>query len=268
MVNPVATIAVVVMCASTMLTQSAEIVRVVPGGPIGLMDVEQWRAEWPGCGFEDGVKEGRLSTVETDGGLAYRVDYTPGGIGPEQGGVGWRFPVGHAEVAELRYAVSFSRDFEWVKGGKLPGLCGGPESVTGGNPATGTNGFSVRPMWRADGRGEAYVYHMHQPDTYGESFPFPKDFRFPTEAMVRIRIRVAMNTPGRRDGGLDVWVGLPEAIERRVVSRVDMEWRSIPDVAIDGILFQTFHGGGDRSWAPSRPCFTLFRDIGVATFDR
>lgn len=256
-------ITALVMCATCHRAHSAETVRVVPRGPAGVMAVKQWQAEWPGCAFEDGVTEGRLSTVTTEGGPAYRVDYALGGIGPEQGGVGWRFPMGRADVAELHYAVTFSRDFEWVKGGKLPGLCGGPESVTGGNPATGTNGFSVRPMWRADGRGEAYVYHMHQPGKYGESLPFPKDFRFPTEVTVRVRIRVAMNTPGRRNGRFDLWVGLPEADERHVVSRADMEWRSTPEVAIDGLLFETFHGGGDRSWAPRRPSFTLFRDIVV-----
>ena len=263
-----ATISGVVVCIAGLRAHPAEIVRIVPRGPAGLVSPKQWQAEWPGCAFEDGVTEGRLSTVATAGGLGYRVDYAVGGIGPERGGVGWRFPVGKREVAELRYAVTFSKDFDWVKGGKLPGLCGGPESVTGGNPANGTNGFSVRPMWRADGRGEAYVYHMHQPDKYGESFSFPGDFRFPTDAPVCVRVRVAMNAPGRRDGTLDLWIGLPDVDERHVVSRDDMEWRSTPEVGIDGLLFETFHGGGDRSWAPSRPCFALFHDIAVEIFDR
>lgn len=247
---------------------AAEVLRVVPGGPAGPCTVDQWRADWPGCRYEDGVSEGRLSIVRDGATAAYRVDHAVGGIGPEQGGVGWRSPLAGAESVELGYTVRFSAGFDWVKGGKLPGLCGGPESVTGGRPANGTNGFSVRPMWRADGRGEAYVYHMHQPGRYGESFPFPDDVRFPTDVPVRLRIRVTLNKPGQRDGTLDLWVGLPGADERHVVTRSDVEWRSRPDILVDGLLFETFHGGGDRSWAPGRPCSTVFRDIVATTPDR
>lgn len=119
-------------------------------------------------------------------------------------------------------------------------------------------------MWRADGRGEAYVYHMHQPDKYGESLPFPEEFRFPVGAPVGVRMRVAMNAPGCRDGRLDVWILRPGVVEEHVVSRADMEWRSSEDIAIDSVLFQTFHGGGDRSWAPRRPCATVYEGIVVS----
>jgi len=253
-----------IACTATVLAGDGERVAIVPHGPVGTCSIAQWKADWPGCGFEDGVAEGRLAVVKTDRGLAYRVDYAAGEIGPERGGVGWRFPIAAADAVELRYTVTFSRDFDWVKGGKLPGLGGGPENVTGGKPATGTNGFSARLMWRADGRGEAYVYHMHQPDKYGESMPFPGDFRFPAAAPIGVRMQLAMNTPGHRDGRLDVWIRLPDAPEAHVVSRSDMEWRSTADVAIDAVLFQTFHGGGDRSWAPRRPCSTVYEDIVVS----
>lgn len=59
----------------------------------------------------------------------------------------------------LRYYVRFSEGFDFVKGGKLPGLFGGaiPD---------GTNGFSVRYMWRTNGDGEAYA-HLPTSDLYG-----------------------------------------------------------------------------------------------------
>ncbi len=239
--------------------------RIVPSVPPGIYTVEQWKADWPGCVYEDGVKEQHLSLVITDAGPAFRVDYATGEIGPEEGGVGWRYPIARTDSAEVSYTLTFSQDFDWVKGGKLPGLCGGPESVTGGNPANGKNGFSARLMWRADGQGEAYVYHMHQPGNYGESFAFPSDFTFPTAASVSVRLRVALNTPGQRDGTLDVWIATPDTqTERHVLSRSDMQWRSDPSIAIDGLLFETFHGGGDKSWAPRRRSFTLFGDIMVS----
>ncbi len=236
--------------------------RIVPSGPVGVYTVEQWKQDWPGCVYEDGVEEKHLSIVATNRGHAFRVDYAIGAIGPENGGVGWRYPLPLNEGVELVYTLAFSKDFDWVKGGKLPGLCGGPESVTGGNPANGRNGFSARLMWRADGRGEAYVYHMHQPGKYGESFPFPADFRFPTSTDLHVRMRVLMNTPGKRDGSLDIWIASSDAEEdRHVISRSDMEWRSTPSVVVDGLLFETFHGGGDSSWAPRRLSYTLFQDI-------
>ena len=173
---------------------------------IGICTVETWKNAWPGCRYEDGVTERHLSVVDTSNGNAFRVDYVLGQIGPEKGGVGWRYPFAVSNTVELNYTVEFSSGFDWVKGGKLPGLCGGPKSVTGGRPANGKNGFSARLMWRADGRGEAYVYHMNQPKKYGQSFPFPATFRFPVAEPVNVRLRVSMNTPGRRDGKLDVWV--------------------------------------------------------------
>ena len=262
--RPLLTLLAAAGWAAAALARGDEVARIVPQGPPGVCTVATWRADWPGCDFEDGVVEGRLSVVASAAGLAYRVDYAPHEIGPERGGVGWRFPVPRAEALELAYTVTFSRDFDWVKGGKLPGLGGGPENVTGGRPATGANGFSARLMWRADGRGEAYVYHLHQPEKYGESLPFPRDFRFPTDTPVRVRLRIGMNAPGRRDGRLDVWVRPGDAAEEHVVSRADMEWRTVADIGVDSVLFQTFHGGGDRSWAPTRPCSTCYEEIIVS----
>jgi hypothetical protein len=56
----------------------------------------------------------------------------------------------------ISYEVAFDSGFDWVKGGKLPGLRGGPDpnNCSGGNQANGTNCFSSRLMWRTDGAGE------------------------------------------------------------------------------------------------------------------
>lgn len=181
-----------------------------------------------------------------------------GEIGPGKGGIGRRYPIGKSDNAELTCELTFNKDFKGVKGGKLPGLCGGPESVTGGNPANGRNGFSARLMWRADGRGEAYVYHINQSKKHGESFPFPSDLRFQTGEPLLVRLRVSMNAPGRRDGELNVWIGTTKSSKfRHVLCRTDIEWRATRDFALDGLLFQSFYGGGDKTWAPRRPSFTL-----------
>ncbi|MCE2694548.1 MAG: hypothetical protein LW645_09825 [Verrucomicrobiaceae bacterium] len=225
-------------------------------GELGPYTKERWKADWPGCEFEGGIKEGRVMVTE---GQRLRVNFALGQIGPEAGGAGWRMPFGKHETAEMSYTLRFSKDFDFVKGGKLPGLCGGPENVSGGRPANGQNGFSARLMWRRDGRGEAYVYHKNQKGDYGDSFAFPSDFRFPTDTPVKVRLAVSMNTPGKRNGALRVWID-----EKLLVERSDMEWRSVDSFGVDGLYFETFHGGGDKSWAPTKPCWAEFGELRVS----
>lgn len=229
-----------------------------PSGEAGPYTVKQWKQDWPGCEFEGGVQEGRISVIESDGSKWLRVNFATGKIGPEEGGAGWRMPFAKHEAAELSYTLRLSKDFDFVKGGKLPGLCGGPENVSGGRPANGKNGFSARLMWRKDGRGEAYVYHKNQKGDYGDSFAFPADFRFPTDTPVKVRIAVTMNSLGKRDGMLRVWID-----DKLFVERSDMEWRSVETFGVDGLYFETFHGGGDSSWAPTRPCWVEFTEMRV-----
>lgn len=245
---------------------AAEPLRITINGEPGPYTVERWKHDWPGCEWEDGIKEGHVSTTKHDGKNWLRVDYAIGQIGPEKGGCGWRYPIGRRGTAELRYTVRFSKDFDWVKGGKLPGLVGGPENVSGGRPATGTNGFSARLMWRADGRGEAYVYHKNQRSNYGDSFSFPADFRFPTETNVHVRIRVTMNEPGKKNGKLHVWIRTGDdesSAESQVVERTDMEWRTVDSFGIDALYFESFHGGSDDTWAPTRACHAEFGGMSV-----
>lgn len=232
----------------------------------GAYSKARWKQDWPGCEFEGGVTDGRVERVGGTGHAALRVNFAPGEIGPERGGAGWRWPFGRKEGAEVRYTMKFSPNFEFVKGGKLPGLCGGPENVSGGRPADGKNGFSARLMWRRDGRGEAYVYHMDQPDKYGQSFPFPEDFRFPRNEAVNVRLAVTMNQPGRKDGTLRVWVQTGDSAERLVVEKQDMQWRAKAEFGVDSLYFETFYGGGDKSWAPQKTGWAEFSDIQVLPF--
>lgn len=233
----------------------------------GPYTVEQWKKDWPRCVFEDGIKEGRVEVIRADEKSWLRVNYAKGEIGPDKNGADWRWPFGDRERAELKYTMRFSRDFDFVKGGKLPGLSGGPENISGGKPADGKNGFSARLMWRRDGRGEAYVYHAQQSSNYGDSFSFPSDFRFPKGQPIKVRIVVRMNHPNRNDGLLQVWIGLPGKVESLVVDKPDMQWRATDQFGVDSIYFDTFYGGGDKSWAPTNNGFAEFTDIAVSSID-
>lgn len=69
--------------------------------------------------------------------------------------------ISKANSVTLEYKVFFPGDFDWVKGGKLPGLYGGHTRCSGGNPALDC--FSTRLMWRAGGAGELYLVRMASP---------------------------------------------------------------------------------------------------------
>jgi len=250
-------ISALMLCAAFV---SAQIPRNPAAAP-GTYDTKAWRADWPGCPWEDGVSEGRVSVVTRPDGKRWRVDYAPGLIGPSEGGAAWNQPFDGRDEVVLTYVVRFSADFDWRRGGKLPGIGGGPGKTTGGRRADGLNGFSVRPMWRADGRMEAYAYHAGQTKDYGDSLSLPKDFRLQRDRDIQIRLRVRMNHPERADGLLELKVTSGDATAK--VTSDKMVWRKTPTIQADKFLFETFHGGSDFSWAPDRACHAEFGNLGI-----
>jgi hypothetical protein len=232
-------------------------------GQPGPYLVKQWKQDWPGCAYEDGLENGRVEVVTTHDVPALRVRYPRSSYGAEAGGAGWRYPFPGVSQdnlsAQMSYQVRFEPGFEFVKGGKLPGLCGGKKTITGGDAVNGKEGWSARVMWRKDGRGQAYVYHMNQPSKYGDEFDFPEDFRFVIGVPYEITISVTMNTVGEKNGKLEVAVKEgAEGSSKVLVNKQDMEWRAEDSVGVDSILFNTFHGGSGDSWAPKTDCFATF----------
>ena len=60
-----------------------------------------------------------------------------------------------ARNVTLQYSVFFPLGFDFVLGGKMPGLYGGHTGCSGGDPAVDC--FSTRLMWREGGIGELYL---------------------------------------------------------------------------------------------------------------
>lgn len=197
--------------------------------------------------------------------LFLRVRYPQGSISPGAvnrynaplGGSQFfaRLPIGPQEAVRLSYAVRFSSNFNFVRGGKLPGLYGGAGN-TGGNIPDGTDGFSTRFMWRQDGTGEVYAY-LPNSDRYGTSIG-RGNWRFRTGVWHRIEQEVTLNTPGRANGRIRVWFN-----SRQVLDQGGLTFRTVPDLQIDGILFSTFFGGDDPSWATPRSVHADFADFVV-----
>ncbi len=232
-----------------------------PSAPAGPYSPASWRKEWSQSPWEDGVSEGRVDIIARDEEKRWRVSYAVGQIGPSAGGAAWNEPFTPAEEVTLSYVVRFSASFDWGKGGKLPGIGGGPGKTTGGRAADGYNGFSVRPMWRADGKAEAYVYHAGQKGRYGDSFPLPKDFRLPSDEDIVVSLKVRLNQPDKQDGLLEL--SFTTKTGKQGIRRDDLTWRKTSDLKADTLLFETFHGGSDTSWAPRRPCAAEFGKLSL-----
>lgn len=166
-------------------------------------------------------------------------------------------PGGPVDAATLRYCVRFPTGFDFVKGGKLPGLFGGTV-VSGLQIPDGSDGWSTRFMWRAGGAGEVYAYLPTSVRTgtslgRGDWYFVPGQWQCVTQT-------VRLNTPGRSDGSVVVDVG------GRIVYRNDaLEFRSVPTLRINGLFFSTFFGGGDPSWATPRDQYADFADFSVTT---
>ncbi len=158
------------------------------------------------------------------------------------------FPAG--EEATFEYRVRFEgsgagNDFDWAAGGKLPGLGG----TTQGQAPTGCtqnvgaikNGFSTRLMWRR--RGDLVVY-TYFPDR--DINKCGQDITFLAGAQANrwytLRQHIKLNTPGQRNGLLEMYVDGKLALRR-----TDVLYRESGKgaVKINHILFHTYRGGAE-----------------------
>ncbi|MBD2119897.1 MULTISPECIES: polysaccharide lyase [Trichocoleus] len=160
------------------------------------------------------------------------------------------------DTLRLSYYVRFSENFDYIRGGKLPGLFGG-DSNSGGDTPDGTDGFSTRFMWRKNGAGELYAY-LPTSDEYGTSIGRGQ-WRFKPGVWYRLEQEVVLNQPGQQDGRVRVWLD-----GQQVLDQEGLTFRSTDKLKIDGIFFSTFFGGNDPSWATRKDVYVDFADFAVA----
>ncbi|MGB3312151.1 MAG: polysaccharide lyase [Nodosilinea sp.] len=164
-------------------------------------------------------------------------------------------PIPDQDQLTLSYFVRFSEDFDFVKGGKLPGLYGGT-GASGGNVPDGTDGFSTRIMWRREGDGEMYAY-LPTSEGYGDSIG-RGSWRFQPGVWHHLKQTISLNDPQAANGRIQVWVdGKP------VIDQSGLVFRSTTDLKIDGLFFSTFFGGGDPSWATPQDVYADFAEFTV-----
>ncbi|KAJ7647322.1 polysaccharide lyase family 14 protein [Roridomyces roridus] len=169
----------------------------------------------------------------------------------------------------LSYEVAFDAGFNWVQGGKLPGLRGGadPTGCSGGEEADGIQCFSSRLMWRPNGEGEVYAYI---PDSnnlckdkniicnsdFGDSIS-RGSFTLSAGQWNHVTLLVQMNNPpDTANGNIELYFNNVQALAQQ-----NLQIRSASNLSINGLFFSTFFGGSDPSWATPDEQHTYFRNM-------
>ncbi|BGO98425.1 hypothetical protein JCM10021v2_002085 [Rhodotorula toruloides] len=214
--------------------------------------------------------------LDAGGGPVLQVVYKKGSYsGGGVGGIGnWQFPVfgDKKNRAVLSYEVGFSKDFDFVKGGKLPGLFGGDagSGCTGGRAST--NCFSLRLMWRDKGAGEVYAYiptysgfcgtsagpttvFCHQ-DDFGASID-RGSFSFAAGSWTTVtQVAILNSAPDKANGVLELYVG-----EKAVIQLDNVIFRTNTSVFVNALTFSTFFGGSTTDYAATADCWTYYRNF-------
>lgn len=184
-----------------------------------------------------------------------RVTYVPTSDGSERLTVGQTIPA--ALEYTLNYDVLFENDFEWVKGGKLPGLA--PTNYTTGCKDPSPTGWSVRMMWRTLGEPVLYVYDQNRANRCGEDAR--SDVKMAKNTWQPFSVHVRVNQPASASNGeMSLYLS-----GKRIAHVTNAKLRGAEGSAtlINQFIFHTFFGGSDSSWSPSKNVHARFDNFAV-----
>ncbi|KAI0818500.1 hypothetical protein BC629DRAFT_1278600 [Irpex lacteus] len=182
-----------------------------------------------------------------------------------------------AKEVTFGFTAYFPSGFNFVKGGKIPGLYGGNSdsealSCSGGRRDDGC--WSSRLMWRTNGAGELYTYlppDFTQNQAVCDIAPFSTcndvygasvgrgSFDWKTGGRTTVAQRVRLNDAGQSNGELQLFVG-----GKSVINVGGLTISNSSAGRIRGMQFQTFFGGSDSSWATPTDQYVWFSDFSVA----
>jgi len=230
--------------------------------PQGIYTRAQVDKEWNTPPYANGIEEKRVKIIDnSDKNRVLKVSYPSNEFGIANTGAQWKliFNKSYEEIT-LSYRLRFGENFDFVRGGKLPGLAGGT-APSGGKEVTGTNGWSGRIMWRKDGRIVQNVYHPDKPGKYGEDFAWNIDGEhyFQPGVWHSVQNHFVMNTPKKNDGVMQAWLDGVLVLDKH-----NMHFRDVNTFAIDLLYFSTFFGGSTQEWATSKDEEILFDDFKIS----
>ena len=138
----------------------------LPAGPVGKTALKQAEPNLLWSTISD-----RMSIVDRDPnatklGRQILVEYPHSAWGSKDSGAQFMVKLDPATEYRCDYFVKFGESFDFVKGGKLPGLAGG--EATAGNKRPTGDGWTARYMWRAGGDAVLYFCLLYTSDAADE----------------------------------------------------------------------------------------------------
>jgi hypothetical protein len=160
----------------------------------------------------------------------------------------------------LSYSVKFNDNFDFVKGGKLPGLAGGTAN-TGGKIPNGYDGWSARMMFWENGKICCWLYHCKQLGKFGDSLFLKVGesyFNFQTNRWYEIKIHIKINSIDKSNGFIECSIN-----NKPMLRRHGLIFTKTENLKIDQFIFSVFLGGDDSTYQSKKDEFILFDNIKI-----
>lgn len=182
-----------------------------------------------------------------------KILYPKGSNAPSNTPRGWAgfvydLPKSYDKIS-LSYAIRFDDGFDFVKGGKLPGLCGG--NCSRGESMPTASGFSMRFVWKKNGYLDIMTFF---PNTVkAGNYSWEKMFKFIPGKEYLLTQELTLNDIGKENGVINILVD-----GKVVYTKNNVTIRVSPDVQINSFLFSTFFWGKDDSYSSTKDMSITF----------
>ena len=186
-------------------------------------------------------------------GDSLKVFYPKGSNAPSNTPRGWagfvyNFPKTYNHLS-LSYTIRFEDGFDFVKWGKLPGLCWG--NCSRWESMSTASGFSLRFVWKKDGYLDIMSF---LPNTVKSgNYSGEKMFKFVPWKEYLLTQQITLNDIGKENGIITILVD-----SKPVYTKNDVTFRVSEDVSITSFLFSTFFGGKDDTYSSSKDTSIYF----------
>lgn len=158
-----------------------------------------------------------------------------------------------SDVLALNYDIEFADNFDFVRWWKLPWLCGW-DCPRGWSESD--NGFSVRFSWKKGGFLDTYSVFPGS-STYWD-YSWTKMFQFESGKKYNIKQKIKLNTPGKSDWVLQVFVN-----DKSVYLNPEMLYRNKENIKINSLFFNTFFWWSDETWATPNDTYIIFNNLKI-----
>ncbi len=224
-------------------------------GALTKYPVSSLQQEWSNTSGWKGLDEGRAKVGNSSIQAFFPKDKI---LGQETGFTWFSDLSGSVTEAIMEYRIKFDAGFDWSRGGKLPGLCGG--NCPRGCTEDSSQGFTMRLMWRENGRMITYPYWPDRPSATncGGEWKWSKGVVANTWQTVRQEIK--LNTPGQNNGTIKMYLD-----GQLVQQENSVKFRTSNSVTISKAYITTYVGGSTQDWAPDHDQHIEFDSFKVWT---